>query len=216
MRVTDLLEPTASALSSRRRAPLVRLVESFIDESECAVLRARIDSLSPAPAPITTRAGAVMRPDVRNNERVMFDDADLADDWFGRAAGVLPRVLRGDSPRTTHVEGARWQLAGLNERFRGYRYRPGQRFAPHFDGSFARSPDEISAITFIVYLDEGCAGGETSLLDYGVSVRPRRGSLFMFDHHVLHEGALVTAGEKYVLRSDVMYRLESGIERSSD
>ncbi|MBM4279957.1 MAG: hypothetical protein FJ137_04140 [Deltaproteobacteria bacterium] len=32
------------------------------------------------------------------------------------------------------------------------------------------------------------------------------GALFVFDHYVRHEGAVVSAGEKTVLRSDVMYR----------
>jgi prolyl 4-hydroxylase len=27
----------------------------------------------------------------------------------------------------------------------------------------------------------------------------------LFDHHLLHEGAAVMSGRKYVLRSDVMY-----------
>jgi hypothetical protein len=47
------------------------------------------------------------------------------------------------------------------------------------------------------------------LLDYGVTVRPTKGLLLMFDHYVLHEGATVTAGVKHVLRSDVMYSRES-------
>jgi hypothetical protein len=33
----------------------------------------------------------------------------------------------------------------------------------------------------------------------------RRGSLLLFEHAMLHEGCAVTAGTKYVLRSDAMY-----------
>jgi hypothetical protein len=206
MRVIDLVTSSLPAEHETRRPPLVRLVEGFLDESRCDEMRSRIDRLSPSAAPITTHRGPVMRPDIRNNERVMFDDRALAAAWFERVAPFVPNTLYGEIPRTTHGSGPEWKAVGLNERFRGYRYRPGQRFAPHFDGSFRRAPDEISAITFIVYLDDGCGGGETILHDEGVIVPPKRGALFLFDHHVLHEGALVTSGEKYVLRSDVMYR----------
>ncbi len=146
-----------------------------------------------------------MRPDIRNNDRVIFDDLDLAADLFARARPYLPELLRGE-PRTTQTEGPQWQILGLNERFRGYRYRRGQYFAPHYDGCFARSPTEQSALTFLIYLDENCAGGETNLLDWGVTVRPQEGRCFVFDHYLLHEGAAVIHGEKHVLRSDVMYR----------
>jgi prolyl 4-hydroxylase len=137
----------------------------------------------------------------------MFDDEALARALFERARSALPETLRG-APRTTDRDGPTWRASGLNERFRGYRYGPGQRFAPHFDGCFARPKDEQSAITFLVYLDGDCEGGETRLLDYRVTVRPTKGLLLMFDHYVLHEGATVTAGVKHALRSDVMYTRE--------
>jgi hypothetical protein len=191
--------------SGRMRLPFVRVVDGFLDDDACDALIARIDA-GAAPAPVTTTRGMVMRPDIRNNERVMFDDDGGAAALFARMAPFVPAELWGE-PRTTQREGPTWHAVGLNERFRGYRYRPGQRFAPHYDGCFARSATEQSAITVLVYLDEGCVGGETRLLDYGVVVTPKRGTLFLFDHYLLHEGAEVISGEKHVLRSDVMYRL---------
>lgn len=188
-----------------RRLPFVRVVEGFLDDAACDALIARIDA-GAAPAPVTTTRGMVMRPDIRNNERVMFDDVEGAASLSARMAPFVPETLRGE-PRTTQREGPTWRAVGLNERFRGYRYRPGQRFAPHSDGCFARSDTEQSAITVLISLNGGCVGGDTRLLDFGVVVTPKRGTLFLFDHSLLHEGAEVTAGEKHVLRSDVMYRL---------
>lgn len=40
----------------------------------------------------------------------------------------------------------------------------------------------------------------------GVEVAPTAGTALLFRHRVLHEGAPVAAGVKYVLRTDVMYR----------
>ena len=96
-------------------------------------------------------------------------------------------------------------------RFRYYRYDPGQQFAPHYDGAFVRGPDEESKLTFMVYLNEGFAGGETNFYDGWsaaprLSVRPECGKALVFVHRQLHEGAAVVRGRKYVLRTDVMYR----------
>ena len=103
-----------------------------------------------------------------------------------------------------------WGVLNLNERFRYYRYDIGQTFRPHFDGSFDRSRTEASFLTFMIYLNDGFEGGSTAFYHDGrprVSVTPRQGMALIFEHHQLHEGAPVESGRKYVLRSDVMYRL---------
>ena len=65
-------------------------------------------------------------------------------------------------------------------------------------------------MTFMVYLNEGCEGGGTHFYDPGgtlkLAVRPERGKALVFLHLRLHEGAPVTGGRKYALRTDVMYR----------
>ena len=106
----------------------------------------------------------------------------------------------------------RWHASGLNERFRFYRYRPGQRFAAHYDGSYQRNRDENSWLTLLVYLNDDFAGGTTRFDLAGVAdpvvVQPQAGMALVFMHDRLHQGDEVTAGTKYVLRTDVMYRRE--------
>jgi predicted 2-oxoglutarate/Fe(II)-dependent dioxygenase YbiX len=176
-------------------APIAFTLDDVLTRDECAALIARIDAANPEVAPITTGAGFVMRPDIRNNERAIIDDVALARDLFARVEAVLPSPLFGKRP------------VGANERFRCYRYQPGQRFAPHYDGAFARNEHERSELTFMVYLNDGFTGGHTAFLDFDVSAVPRAGSALLFQHQVLHEGCQVVTGTKYVLRSDVMYRL---------
>ena len=48
---------------------------------------------------------------------------------------------------------------GANERFRCYRYKPGQKFAAHYDGAFERDETERSLLTFMVYLNDDFEGG---------------------------------------------------------
>ena len=184
----------ARPLEGVRRAPLVAFVEELLSKEQCDALIARIEAEKPARAPITTARGPVMDLRVRDNERVMFDDAPLAAELFHQTRGLLPERLQ---------EGL---LVGLNERFRGYRYRDEQRFAPHFDGAFVRDEHERSELTLLFYLNEGFTGGQTRLLDWDVTIVPRRGSLLVFEHATYHEGARVTDGTKYVLRTDAMYR----------
>lgn len=95
------------------------------------------------------------------------------------------------------------QAIGLNERFRFYRYDPGQQFATHMDGSFVRQNGERSLLTFMVYLNDAFEGGETVIIE--TTVKPQKGMALIFQHALVHEGAVVISGRKYVLRSDVMY-----------
>ena len=176
-------------------APLALTVPAVLSARECAGLVDRIESLGPAAAPVSTAHGMVMMPEVRNNTRVIFDDDALARLLFERLAGAIPPVLAG------------MRAVGANERFRCYRYAPGQRFAPHYDGSFARTARERSLLTLMVYLNEGFTGGATAFHDFGVAAQPRTGTALLFQHQLLHEGCVIERGVKYALRSDVMYAL---------
>ena len=133
-----------------------------------------------------------MRPDIRNNQRVIVDEEDRAEDLFRRASDYLPKV-QGD-----------WQLAGINERLRFYRYDPAQLFEWHRDGYFERANRERSRTTFMIYLNDDFEGGQTSF--DGCAIEPQQGMALFFDHQLLHKGEPVTSGRKYVLRTDVMFR----------
>jgi len=172
-------------------------IDAFLTVDECASFVARSESGGYEDAPITTAAGFVMNTDIRNNRRLIVDDAALARMLWQRAQPFLPATIH------------EWRASGLNERFRFYRYDPGQRFAPHFDGYFERNDRERSQLTFMIYLNADFTGGETRFYDTDqrlhVTVRPERGMALAFAHLQLHEGAEVVSGRKYVLRTDVMY-----------
>ncbi len=174
--------------------PLYFTVDDVLSAAECDAMIARIETSSPKLATINAPEGVVEDTRIRNNTRVMFDDHAFAQVLFGRVVGHVPREMMGLS------------VAGANERLRCYRYGPGQRFAPHYDGSFMRSAEEQSLLTLMVYLNDGFTGGETAFVELDHVVQPRRGTALLFQHPILHEGCVVTEGVKYALRSDVMYR----------
>jgi len=174
----------------------VFLIDSFLTVDECREQIARSEECGYGDAPITTAMGFVMAKEVRNNTRVMLDDRPYAQTLWDRLRPFVPERL------------GYWLPVGLNERLRYYRYDSGERFAPHYDGAFERSMHERSVLTFMVYLNDGFAGGDTIFHDYGqpIVVTPVAGMALLFIHRQLHEGAPVTHGRKYVLRSDVMCR----------
>lgn len=174
--------------------PLLWTVADVMTPMECASVIERIEALGPTSAPITTGQGFVMRPDIRNNTRVIIDDPHFAAELFRRITAHVPHVMKG------------MQVVGVNERFRCYRYEPGQRFATHYDGAFIRNPQERSWLTFMVYLNEEFTGGETDFPVEKTKITPRTGMALLFQHHTLHEGCTVRSGTKYALRSDIMYR----------
>ena len=169
-------------------------IANVLAASECAALIGRIEDLGPTAAPISTPRGFVMNPDVRNNGRVIFDDDRLARELFSRIVEQIPATL------------CYRRAVGANERFRCYRYEPGQYFATHMDGAFVRNEHERSELTFMVFLNDGFTGGATRFHDFDVEVVPRTGMGLLFQHGLWHEGSELRSGVKYVLRSDVMYR----------
>lgn len=171
------------------------LLRNFLSDAECDEYIRYSESVGYQAAPISTIIGPVMAPDVRNNTRVMVDDCKLAANLFFRARPFLPETLND------------WQLSGFNERMRYYRYTAGQKFAPHFDGSYRRNNKEESKITFMIYLNDDFEGGQTRFYQaHQLCVQPVKGSALVFLHNKFHEGAAVISGSKYVLRTDVMYK----------
>lgn len=185
---------------------MVFLIHDFMSAEECKRHINLSESKGYDEATITTLGGMVMRKDVRNNDRLMVDDPELAEELYERAKPFLPEEWFG------------WHPVGFNERFRYYRYAPGQRFHRHSDGYFGRSNGERSQFTFMIYLNEDFEGGKTTFLENAdpvtgkppLVVVPKTGCALVFFHHQLHEGGEVTRGHKYVLRTDIMHARNRG------
>lgn len=96
--------------------------------------------------------------------------------------------------------------AGLPKDLRFYKYDVGERFKMHKDGPWTE--DGLSSrLSCLIYLNENFSGGATVFKDF--VVRAKTGSALLFIHNTWHEGELVSAGTKYVLRTDVLYAAES-------
>ena len=160
----------------------------------------------------------------RDNGRLALEHAPApAAALFARLAPFVPRAL-----------GAR-RAAGCNPHIRLYEYAPGQRFGAHYDESARVGEAGETEYTVLVYLnggeDDPLRGGETVFYDADAAsaaaaprgrrgkaargpppvaavVTPRQGTALVHAHGarcLLHEGAAVQAGVKYLLRTDVAY-----------
>ena len=170
-----------------------RLVsENFFTPDECKGFIDQSEKEGYKEVPIRTRDEGEIKG-IRDNERVIWDNSQIARQLFEMVKNLVPQDIEG------------WKPCGLNELFCFYRYKDGQQFKPHLDEAFKRSETELSLITLLIYLNEDFEGGTTYLIGVNENIYPKTGMLLLFDHTILHAGMSVTAGTKYVLRTDVMY-----------
>jgi len=158
--------------------------ESFISESELIGYEA---------ATVDTEKGQIVVEAIRNNNRVIYKDSVLADRIWRQVKPFAPAQI-GNS-----------KSVGLNELFRFYKYQVGQEFKRHRDQSYIRNDIEASYFTFMIYLNDNYEGGETTFTN--LTIQPKQGTALIFFHDLEHEGSSVKQGIKYVLRTDIMYRL---------
>lgn len=178
----------------------VFVVHDLLSREECDELVARSEAIGFAAAEV----GGVPIPEIRDNGRAFLEDASLAEMLWRRLAPFVPATLNGGV------------ASGLHPKFRFYRYAVAERFLIHMDGAVTRGNCEVSQLTFLVYLSDVEAGGETNFYELGdilqFSIKPSPGKALLFAHESLHEGAPVIRGHKYVLRTDVLYRWNSPAE----
>ncbi|NET03100.1 MAG: proline hydroxylase [Sphaerospermopsis sp. SIO1G2] len=169
----------------------ILLVKKLLDDKQCDNYIQMAEAIGFEEATITTSQGYVMNKNVRNNDRVIFDDPEFAQGLF--------KIIK------PYVEDPYKHLScvGLNERFRFYRYYPGQKFDWHYDGSYKRENGERSRWTLLFYLNNDYRGGRTQFLDDDIA--GEKGDALLFVHRQVHCGETVQSGVKYILRTDVMY-----------
>lgn len=181
-------------MRSTTHANGIYTADQVLSPAECAAWIARGHAEGFDAAPINQTAFV---PSVRNNTRAMFDDVDAAAALWPRIAPLLPEQEKDG-----------WRPCSVNERLRVYRYGPGEYFKWHYDGRYRRSSLEHSRYTLMIYLNTPELGGQTAFRKglERLHIDPAPGRVLLFHHRISHAGMTVQAGEKYVLRSDIMYR----------
>ena len=168
---------------------------------------------------------------LRSRACVVVVDERTHDVVFERLRAHLPAELEDCCDARGRRRGV-GKLAGLNRRWRFYRYDAGGTYRPHVDGAWPGSSvtgsrdrpryeydafgDRLSRLTMLVYLNDDFEGGETAFFSASdesidvTAVQPLRGAVLFFPHgettgSLIHEGSSVTARLKFVVRTEVLY-----------
>lgn len=171
-------------------------IDNFWNEEQCDKQIERSEDIGYRAALVQTRFGLRKMDGIRNNYRVLDSNQDLAEEIWGIAKDHIPLNIGNNV------------ACGLNELLRFYKYEPGQEFKKHKDGRYSRNESESSFYTFMIYLNDDFKGGET-IFENGISITPSKGTCLVFLHDLEHEGAKVVSGTKYVLRTDIMYKVRN-------
>ncbi len=150
-------------MNSMQHTELIWTIENFLTPKECEELIRMSETIGYQEAEVSLPGGAKMMKGLRNNYRLIYENAHLADRYWQRLKAFCPEVIEESL------------AVGLNEQFRFYKYESDQRFKRHVDGRFKRNEREESRITFMIYLNEDFAGGRkgTGPQTHPISVRTR-------------------------------------------
>jgi hypothetical protein len=102
------------------RGKLAFILLNVFTPEECQEWIDMTEKRGYTPALLNYGKQQVLVSEVRNNDRCMIDDVDMAQKLFERIKPYIPKSWK------TH------QLVGLNERLRFLRYDPGQKFDSHY------------------------------------------------------------------------------------
>jgi prolyl 4-hydroxylase len=173
--------------------PLAWTLDDALSPQDCERYVERLRSSPVERAPVITEHGVGLDLAVRNNTRFMWDSPDEAGQLLAAISDRVPSRLAGLA------------RIGANPRLRLYRYGPGEKHGTHWDTVVEFERGASSLLTLVIYLNDGFEGGETDFSELGLRVTPRRGRALLFQHRILHTATAVRSGEKFVLRTDIVY-----------
>jgi prolyl 4-hydroxylase len=188
--------------------PRVGAVKGFLDRPLCEWLVKRAGPLQAAARVYNPATGQPMQHDVRSNTTAQFTILDLD----------LPMLLvRRRIAETMGVPVLHLERCSI------FRYEPGQRFTRHvdfLDPNQAQYGPQIAqygqrVLTFLIYLNEGFEGGETTFLLIGRKFKGGLGDAVFFhnvdetgapDQLTVHEGSPPASGQKWLLSQFIRNR----------
>lgn len=190
--------------NTRRAPPICLFFDNFFSTEFCT------DVISKCSPLLENSDSFCERYDDRRNSRCVLNDQTSADDILNQLVKVFqfPQILNEGDKSVKFV--------GLNKKLRFCKYDVGDHFAKHYD-YYSQADENVTRFTVMIYLNEGFEGGETRFLqhDYphtlNFQISPKVGDCIVFsqeDNRLLHEGASVTKGVKYILRTDAIYQFE--------
>ncbi len=173
--------------------PLYFTIDGVLSPSECALYRRRFDDARAEVGTVIGVEGEVVDLEVRNNTRVMWDDAGgsrlaVREDL---RAGAARLALDARGEREPSAADLSLRAGRASRRTLGHGGRAGER--------------RRTLLTYVVYLNDDFEGGATEFPELRATIAPVLGRALLFQHRVVHLASDVVRGTKYVLRTDIIY-----------
>lgn len=165
------------------------------------------------------------------NFRLSNYNEGFANALWQRLQPLLPSTRACDpwSP-TDHDNHRLWKPIGVNPLMRFIRYEEGGQLVAHYDGTYAKTDDQRTLMSLVIYLTSNETGATRFINDPQAGKRmdemdfsdwdragaadeiifanpPRAGSALLFDHRLLHDGEPIGEGEgeKIIIRTDIIF-----------
>lgn len=162
-------------------------LDNILSKDECNSLISLAESKGFEKAPFNNSINS----EIRKSSRVIITDTDLACKIYERIRDYIPNG--SDNPY-----------------FRFLKYTKGDEFKSHTDGQYYdKQSNTISKLTLLIYLNEDYKGGYTTLNkdNKWCSITPKTGKILLQDQRILHAVFPLEKGVKYVIRTDIMYKI---------
>lgn len=171
----------------------IKEIENVISVEECTQIIKSSENRGFSKATINN----TMNTDIRKSSRVVIDDEDFSRIFYERLKHHIPHTFKG------------FNFAYINPFFRVLKYNIGDEFKPHTDGQFVDKNNNVSKLTLLLYLNEDYKGGYTSILtdNKWMSIVPKQGKVLLQEQSILHAVFPIEEGIKYVIRTDLMYKV---------
>ncbi|KAF2070499.1 hypothetical protein CYY_008182 [Polysphondylium violaceum] len=153
----------------------------------------------------------------RSQDRILVNSVSLSIVVYKRILPFIPNhISTNEGTNSSYASNylaapkGEWDINSCNDLWRLCKYGPGGKFLSHYDGIYVKDTYNRSFFTFMIYLNDVPVSGATRFLDKNcdtakVKIQPKAGSVLVFQHDIWHDGEILNDGEKYIIRSDIMY-----------
>ena len=134
----------------------------------------------------------------RKSERCLINDTSFADKLLHRIIKFIPNKYNN------------MILHSINYKLKFLKYCKGDYFTRHYDGNNISENGSKSQISILIYLNNDYEGAYTTFFkdkeDFnGFIIKPSIGMVCLMDQKIEHEVNALINGNKYVIRTDLMY-----------
>ncbi len=178
------------------------VIENVLSHKECLQWISDSEKVGYNPAMIRASPDGqqVLDTEMRKNDRAYIDnDIEKLSLLWDRVSPHFPDT--DTDTYGTPIE--------LNSRLRFLRYGPGNYFKAHYDQNVIMPEGKVSYWTLQAYLNDDFEGGNLVFLELpgnkSVKIKPKEGSVVLFDQELLHKADEVESGVKYAVRTDVIF-----------